>query len=138
MRILIFEDDSNVLSLVKGLLAGWGHHAVEGRLDQSAEKQLESEAYDVVLTDIQMPRLSGGQILRWTRRHRPGVPVIGMSGSGVAELARHGLSTADFASFLFKPFRGPQVLKALELALRVPRNMSSEGNSMREGTADLK
>jgi EAL domain-containing protein (putative c-di-GMP-specific phosphodiesterase class I)/CheY-like chemotaxis protein len=75
-RILLVDDDAAILKLYDRVLrsAGW---SVEAVLDSSQAAQLVAkERFDVVITDIRMPKLSGVDLLHAIRRQGADVPVI--------------------------------------------------------------
>ena len=57
---------------------------------------------DVVVTDIAMPRLNGVELLQALASLHPGLPVLLMSGYGVAELEQQGIAVP--CAVLIKPF----------------------------------
>jgi DNA-binding NtrC family response regulator len=58
--------------------------------------------FEIVLSDIVMPRMNGVQLLQWLSTSHPDLPVILMSGYGTAQLA--GLGIASPCGVLAKPF----------------------------------
>ncbi len=86
-RVLVVEDDVDVAAFVTTALAGLGH---EVRVAGSAQTALDllaavgspggASAFDLVLTDVVMPGISGWDLADRIRRDLPGMPVVLMSG----------------------------------------------------------
>jgi CheY-like chemotaxis protein len=81
-RILLVDDDPWVRQLFNDCLTGFGHevHAVEN--GATALARLETEHYDVVLTDLVMAGMSGLEVAEMVRALHPAIPIIVTTGSG--------------------------------------------------------
>jgi DNA-binding NtrC family response regulator len=112
-RVLIVEDDPAQRSLVEIMLRRAGH---ESGSAESAEHALEilhqDSSFDVILTDIRMPRMSGVTFLKELRGLYPAIPVIVMTAQGntnwEAEARENGAAVC-----LVKPFISGQLTAAL-------------------------
>src|SRR5688572_26170371 len=78
--------------------------------------KLEAEAFDIILTDLRMPQVSGFEILDAARRRSPTTPVIVMSGSAEIPDAVRAIR-AGARDFLIKPFEFKGLEEALHGAL---------------------
>jgi DNA-binding NtrC family response regulator len=101
--LLIVDDDNNIRGTLDELLSGSYECHTADRAEQ-ALAYLEVENYDVVLTDISMPGLSGREILRRIKEKHPNTPVIVISGNPDAEAEAELLALGAFA-YLTKPFQ---------------------------------
>lgn len=113
--ILIVDDDASVRDVLYDLFAD-GHVCHVAATAERALAYLAEEDYDVVLTDISMPGLSGVELLGRVRESRPAVRVIVISGIDDEEHARGLLRVGAFA-YLAKPFRLEEVERAVARAL---------------------
>jgi CheY-like chemotaxis protein len=115
-RILLVEDDSTILqfSVLVLVRAGYQVSAVEGT--QAAWEALQSRSYDLLITDNQMPGLSGLELVSKLRSAQLGLPVVVASG-GIdgEELAQNQLLQPAIA--LPKPFTPDQLLETVAEAL---------------------
>jgi DNA-binding NtrC family response regulator len=115
-RILLVEDDSTILqfSVLMLVRAGYQVSAVEGT--QAAWEALQSRTYDLLVTDNQMPGMSGLELVSKLRSAQIALPVILASGGiGAEELAQNqGLQPA---LALPKPFTADQLLETVAEAL---------------------
>ncbi|MBI4618430.1 MAG: response regulator [Planctomycetes bacterium] len=125
-RILVVDDDSSVVYMLKELLTSAGHDPTAVVDPEEALSVLSRESFDLVLTDIRMPRITGQQILVEARRMRPDVPVILMTGyksdESVLDAFREGA-----VSYLTKPFTPEDLERAVRAALAVPGGVGAAG-----------
>jgi CheY-like chemotaxis protein/nitrogen-specific signal transduction histidine kinase len=115
-RCLVVDDDPHVRQMISDILTNAGHSvvmAVDGA--DGVDKFKSDSSFDVVVTDLAMPKLNGLQLARLCKTLRPAVPVVMLTGWGVLlnedELAEHGVDEV-----LSKPVRMDQVLGALAAA----------------------
>lgn len=100
--LLIVDDDNNIRETLHDLLRDEHECHTADRAEQ-ALAYLELETYDVVLTDIAMPGLTGHEIIKRIQAQHPTTPVIVISGESDAAAAKHLLEMGAFA-FIAKPF----------------------------------
>ena len=103
-KILIVDDEKPfLLSLIDGLEANNDEYEIitadNGR---EAVEILRSMSIDLLVTDLKMPEMNGFEILAWTSRHQPQLPVIVMSAFGTPEIEAR-LEKMDTLQFLDKP-----------------------------------
>jgi CheY-like chemotaxis protein len=112
--VLLIEDDDAVREFAREVLRARGWHVVEaaGPSEALAIASDGDEAFDVVVTDVVMPGLSGGDLADRLEQLRPGVPVLFVSGYADADVISRGQLRAG-RQLLSKPFTGA------ELAYRV-------------------
>ena len=101
--LLIVDDDNNIRETLHDLLKD-SHECHTADRAEQALSYLEFENYDVVLTDIAMPGLTGREILKRIQQEHPTTPVIVISGNSEAEAAKELLDMGAFA-FIAKPFK---------------------------------
>ena len=125
-RILVVDDDDAIRDTLYELLS-------EEYLCQTAETaekalaRLEADAYDVVLTDISMPGLSGLELLGHIRQKFPNTPVIMISGIGDHDHAQ-GLIKLGAFDFLLKPFSLDVVEKSVQRAVEYGRHLQEDSS----------
>ncbi len=114
-RVLVVEDDESarqVLSLLLAKAEYEVHEAVDG---VQAVRKLEASRYDVVITDYQMPRLNGLQLLNLCQIVWPETLLVLVSGERAnlpALASQHGA----FA-WLAKPYDAKELLHVIRIAL---------------------
>lgn len=78
--ILVIDDDEMVRSTVKAMLESRGHDVAVAVDGEDGQRQLQKQAFDLVLCDIFMPNKDGIGTLRDVRRVNPDLPIIIMTG----------------------------------------------------------
>jgi two-component system, NtrC family, response regulator PilR len=102
-EILVVDDDDIIRETLCELLSQ-NHECQAADKAEEALAKLESQAFDVVLTDISMPGLSGLELLKRVVQLYPGTPVIIISGLSDEEQAQSLIGQGAF-DYLLKPFR---------------------------------
>lgn len=109
--ILLVEDDDAVRRLARQVLAGQGFRVLEADGGPAALGLVESgAAFDLLLTDIIMPKMDGHQLRDRVAGLRPGLRVVFMSGFTAAEV--------EHEKVLAKPFSASALLAAVREALQ--------------------
>jgi CheY-like chemotaxis protein len=80
-RVLVVDDDKLVALTVSMVLEEAGHTPVVARQGDALLADLEHAPYELVVTDLYMPRLTGWDVARWVQRNRPWTPVVAISGA---------------------------------------------------------
>jgi DNA-binding response OmpR family regulator len=120
MRILLAEDDTALAGFVrKGLEAE--HYAVDVSADGEQARALATELdYDVVVLDLNLPRLDGVAILQHIRNRKPNVPILILTARGRVEDRVQCLDLgAD--DYLVKPFSFSELSARIRALLRRSR-----------------
>ena len=122
-EILVVDDDDIIRETLCELLSQ--HHACQSALTaEEALARLESQPFDVVLTDISMPGLSGLDLLNKVVELYPGTPVIIISGMSDEEQAQNLIRRGAF-DYLLKPFRLEVVEDSVRRALELRRSANT-------------
>ena len=134
-KVLIVDDDELIRDTLYDALS-------ENYLCQTAETaekafaRIEADTYDVVLSDISMPGLSGLELLGYVRQRFPETPVIMISGIGDQEHAQ-GLIKLGAFEFLLKPFSLEVIEKSVKRAVEYRRrNLEKHGQDHPEEIND--
>ena len=116
-RILIVEDNVEILRSLGDLLREHESHVVEAPNGMTALARLEVEAFDLVLTDLAMPGVSGWQVAAACKERYPDTPVGLITGFGdqlePEKLERHGIGFV-----VAKPFSSEDLLQVVATTLR--------------------
>ncbi|WP_316044803.1 response regulator transcription factor [Reichenbachiella agarivorans] len=117
MKILLVEDEVQVVSFLKQGLEEHGH-AVSVALDgQSGFQMLTKHNYDVAILDIMLPHINGIDLLRAVREQAVQIPIIMLTALGTTENIISGLqSGAD--DYLVKPFKFEELLARISAVTR--------------------
>ena len=134
--ILIVDDDEVIRDTLKELLSEHYVCKTAGTADD-AFARLAEKPYDLVLTDISMPGISGLELLGRVLELYPKMPVIVVSGISDQEHVQ-GLIKLGAFDFLLKPFRLEVVEKSVRRALEYRRKLieaSETSDDSRENSA---
>jgi len=112
-RILVVDDDPLLLDLLTDTLTAIGYEAAPASDGAVALDMLQTEQYDLMISDIKMPRVDGLQLLKRVRRHYPHLPVLFIT--GVASQETIGSVSPD--GILAKPFRIAHIESMIQQAL---------------------
>jgi CheY-like chemotaxis protein len=114
MRVLIVDDDPLFPRELSELLSGEGYGARAVDSADAAIGALESEWFDVLLTDLRMPRKSGTVLLDEATRRWPGMRSVILTGQPTDEAIASSLRHGAF-NFVGKPFQLDELLWVLSL-----------------------
>lgn len=119
-RILVVDDSPSTLDAVTVMLESAGHQVCCCPDGKCAQRVLEREAFDLIVTDIFMPEEDGLEIIRVARRLRPQLPIVAMSGMGGTLDMLSVAKRLGACQLLRKPFSSTDLLVALRTALATP------------------
>ncbi len=114
--VLLVEDFEPVLNALEISLKRAGFEILAARSGDEALQIAQSKAVDLLLTDIQMPRMSGIDLARQLRHQHPQIPVVFLSGGVHLEAARHTLWGGPLA-LLKKPCATARLIATLNQML---------------------
>jgi CheY-like chemotaxis protein len=113
LAVLLVEDEWLIRVNTAEMLTEMGHRVIEAGSAEAALAAIETDAPDLLITDIGLPDLSGGELALAARRLRPGLAVIFATGREKA------ISTAGLedAVFLNKPYDSSGLARAVTAAM---------------------
>lgn len=117
MRLLIIEDERKTASLLRETLVVAGWEVVCAYDGKSGLEQALHEAWDLVISDIMLPKLDGLSLVRELRRRGIMTPVLMLSARGEVEQRVEGLD-AGADDYLPKPFATSELLARVRSLLR--------------------
>jgi len=121
MRIIVAEDHSEICRMLSDFLKRQGHTVTSAADGEEAVGFAEKSPFDVLITDIFMPKKDGIQTIAEFRTRFPNTKIIAMSGGGTIS-GEEGLRLAKRTGAdmtLVKPFSMSELAAALE-SLRTP------------------
>src|SRR5215510_11050736 len=118
-RILIAEDDTDLRDLLQDILEDEGYETIVAMDGRVALKHIEQkqEIIDLLITDVNMPALTGDELLTVMREKRSEAPVIIITAFGSVEQAVEMVKAGAF-QYLTKPFDTGDLLQTVETALQ--------------------
>ena len=137
-EILVVDDDALIRNTLSELLSQQ-HQCQTAETAENALAKLEADSFDVVLTDISMPGLSGLELLGHVLQKYPHTPVIIISGISDQDHAQ-GLIKLGAFDYLLKPFRlevvEKSVMRAVEHRRRLQEGTTLNGDETEAAAAD--
>jgi len=108
--ILVVDDDMLVRKVLKKYISSLGYYVDTAEDGRGALDMLRSFSYDLVLTDLQMPRLGGIELLKEMFLEYPDVPKIVLTGQGTNDDIIAALKSGAY-DFLYKPIDDFEILE---------------------------
>jgi len=117
-KLLIVDDDADIVTVLEDRLQASGYTTVIARDGQQALDQIEHEAPNLILLDLDLPKLSGIQVLKRLSqiKHVEDLPVIVMTAHGSVNAAVEGMKEGAY-DFLTKPLDKDHLLIVIRKAL---------------------
>jgi len=130
-RVLVVDDEEGVRSFLSESLEREGHEVVQAADGAAALIAAREEPFDVVITDLQMPRVDGMTVVRALRTEQPDVELIVLTAFGDVSTAVEAMKLGVL-DYLQKPLSGPAAVRDLvkrALARRVELAVKSNDMS---------
>ncbi len=115
-QILVVDDAPDTVEVIQRNLEGAGYHVFTAADVSSAIRTLEQTAFDLVITDYKMPKVSGLDLVRHVRENLKDTEVMMITGYPTVGGAV-GAVKAGAAEYLTKPFTDEELLSAVESVL---------------------
>jgi DNA-binding NtrC family response regulator len=116
MNILVVDDESVIREGLTRILEG-GAYAVEtAKNGHAAIELLQQKEFDLIITDLKMPGMSGFEVLNAVKILQPDTPVIMITGFATVETAVEAMKSGT-VDYIVKPFTPEQILEKVHRAL---------------------
>lgn len=125
MKILIVEDDQRVAELIKRGLEEQGFVTTLAYDGSSGKKLSSQDHFDLVITDIILPKMDGLDLCKYIRQTNPDLPIIMLTALGTTDDKVEGFD-AGADDYLVKPFEMRELLVRIRALLK--RNKKNSGN----------
>jgi DNA-binding NtrC family response regulator len=112
-QILIVEDNPHMSSLLVDTLEFFDYKGVSAKDGEEALRKLAEDSFDMVITDLRMPKMGGMDLLRTIKDKFPHLPVVVITGFGTDSSKSDALS-AHADDFLSKPFKVDEIQSVLQ------------------------
>jgi DNA-binding NtrC family response regulator len=135
-RLLIVDDEEIALKNLQHVMTREGYAVTATKSGARAMALLESQDFDVVLTDLRMEKVDGMDILKRCRERHPDAEVILITGYATADSAVRAMKQGAFY-YIAKPFRLDEVRKVVaEASAKVA--LRRENQALREQLDDYR
>jgi DNA-binding NtrC family response regulator len=129
-RILVVDDEPNMLDLFKKVLGKEGYQVVASSSGEEAIQQLETERFDLLISDLKMPGLSGLELLKKAKSVSPTLPCIMLTAHGTIDSAVSAMREGAY-DYLTKPINIDEITLTVKKALELHR-LTREVEHLRE------
>lgn len=116
-KVLIVDDELNMRVVLHAMLKKKGFQVSEAADGLEALDYLAKESFDLIVTDLKMPRLNGLGLLESVKSKYPDIPVILITAHGTIETAVDALKKGAF-DYITKPFDQAELINVIEKAIR--------------------
>jgi two-component system response regulator PilR (NtrC family) len=129
-RILIVEDEKSMREVLKILLEEEGYETASAPEGLEAIEKLQQDIFDIVITDINMPKADGFEVLRKVKEMSPSTMVIMITAFGTAESTIEAMKLGAY-DYIHKPFKIDEIRLIVGKAIEKKR-LSEELDLLRE------
>ena len=116
-RILLVDNDPQVLSILGEMLKDAGHHVLPVPSGAEALRVFVPAGFDLVITNVGMPEMSGWDLAERLRAGDPNVPLIFITGWGLQEEDQARCRRLGISALLFKPVPPHDLHRTVQVAL---------------------
>jgi DNA-binding NtrC family response regulator len=115
-RILIVDDEPTILNLLNKILIGQGYDATPASNGEKALQLLQTEKFDLMISDINMTPINGMELLRKAAQSWPNMGVIMLTAYGTVSTAVEAMKEGAF-DYITKPFKLDELVLTVQRAL---------------------
>jgi putative two-component system response regulator len=119
-RVLSVDDEQSILRLISRLLEMKGYEVTTSNDPEAVVANFREGAWDVVITDVNMPGMTGLELLHALRARQPDLPIVVVTGEGTVETAIQALREGA-TGMLIKPFASAELLAEVGRAVETAR-----------------
>ena len=117
----MIDDEDSVRDILSRMLTAKGHQVVSASGGQEGIDKFKAESFDLVFTDLGMPRVSGWEVGKAVKKMNATVPVAMITGWGM-ELNKEKMTENGIDLIISKPFNLNQVSELVSEAIELKRN----------------
>ncbi len=132
-KILVVDDEKSLREVMSIMLKRAGYAVTEAADGEEAIGQVNKEIFDLVITDLRMPRADGMDVLKAVKSFSPDTVVLVVTAFGTADSAVEAMKHGAF-DYLTKPFQVDEVQLIIRNALE-KRRLSTENMLLRREMA---
>jgi DNA-binding response OmpR family regulator len=112
LKILVVEDDPSIRQIMRDLLKMHGYEVSVAADGENGLKYLQSQQYDLMITDLGLPGISGWDLALASKRYQTAMPVLAISSWQGKEVEKK-FSDFGIDAVIWKPFRFDQIKEAI-------------------------
>ncbi len=129
-KILLIDDEEGLCRMLEAVLGDEGYQVHAYHRPVPAVNDFVAGRYDLVITDIKMPEMSGIEVLQKIKEKDPGIPVIVITAHATVEMSINAMRKGAF-DMVTKPFEPDELIFRVKNALKL-NQLAAENQSLRE------
>ncbi len=129
-RVLVVDDERVIREILADFLTLEGFSVRTAEDGSAALTELSKHPYDVVISDLKMPKVGGLELLESIRKNNPSTITVIMTGFGTVDTAIDAMKRGAF-DYVLKPFKGEEVVYTIQRALD-KRRLDAENLRLKE------
>jgi len=129
-RILVVDDEESIREFLDIMLRKEGYEVTLAVDGEEAKSFIQNKSFDLVISDLQMPRLNGLDLLKYTRQNYPDITFMMITAFGTTETAVEAMKMGAY-DYITKPFKIDEVRIVIANALRA-KNLEVENRVLRK------
>lgn len=126
-RILIVDDEPTILNLLNKILIGQGYDATPASNGEKALQLLQTEKFDLMVSDINMTPINGMELLRKATKDWPNMGVIMLTAYGTVATAVEAMKEGAF-DYITKPFKLDELVLTVQRAITYQNAITENKN----------
>lgn len=119
-KILVIDDEAGMCSLINTVLSDEGYTVTATQKPQEGLGLLKKDAFDLVITDLRMPKMDGMEILQAVKSVSPAMPVILITAYSTVDSAVQAMKLGA-SDYVAKPFKNAELCSAVDNVLEKSR-----------------
>lgn len=132
-KILIIEDDTAFCQMLSKFLTKHGYAVSSSYTVKEAQEKLSASNFDVILSDVRLPKGNGLALLSTVKKASPNTQVILMTGYAEVKTAVNAMKKGAY-DYISKPFTPDEILLVITNAL----NTQTSGNTQKSNESSIK
>lgn len=129
-RILVVDDEESIREFLEIMLKKEGYEITLAEDGQKAKDLLTKKSFDMIISDLQMPHVTGIELLKHVKESYPEVVFMLITAFGTTETAVEAMKMGAY-DYLTKPFKIDEVRLNIQNALR-SRNLEVENRTLKK------
>ena len=128
-KILVCDDQEMMRDSLAATLVREGHEVTAAGDGAAALQRLQAQKFDLLITDLRMPKLTGTELLAEAKKVRPDMPVVLMTAFATVQTAVEAMKLGAY-DYIQKPFDGEEIKLLVERTLE-HSNLKMENAALR-------
>ncbi|MBX9765951.1 MAG: sigma-54 dependent transcriptional regulator [Bdellovibrionales bacterium] len=129
-RILVVDDEDSIREFLDIMLRKEGYEVTLAEDGQKAVDLLKKKSFDLVISDLQMPKMTGMELLKFAKEQYPDTLFMMITAFGTTESAVEAMKSGAY-DYISKPFKIDEVRLNIQNALR-SQNLEVENRSLKK------